>query len=384
MNRAAPPPAIPLALEAPAVGVLMPMFLWLDRSCRIRAAGPTLHKIIRRPFIGAGLTSVFQLRRPAGIRDADDLVRANRIRLGFSGPPATGFKGVAVPMAAGDGVLINLSFGYGVHDAVRDHGLSDTDFAATDLAIELLYLLEAKNAVMAELDKTNHALRGAKQEAEAQALTDALTGLGNRRALERAMALHTASGRAFGLMQMDLDHFKAVNDTLGHAAGDHVLSVVARVLRETVRHHDLVARVGGDEFVILLHGLADLGPIRRIGLSLLERLAEPIFFEGQRCAVSASLGAVLQCPPPHERDAETLLTEADRALYLSKNAGRSRLTMIDVKGRAETIPDTPCPAEDPMALPGQGDEPVSMPPSRPVRTGKTGATARDKPLTGTP
>lgn len=339
MTKPGMPSAKSVVLETAALGVLMPMFIWLDRSCRIRAAGPTLHKIIPKPFIGAELSRLFLVRRPDRIRTVEDLVRANRLRLSFADPPATGFKGVAAPIPGGEGALINLSFGYGIHEAVREHGLSDTDFAATDLAIELLYLAEAKNAVMAELDKINRKLRGAKQQAEQQALTDALTGLGNRRALEQAMTDCITAGRPFGLMQLDLDHFKAVNDTMGHAAGDHVLHEVAFILRETVRNRDLVARVGGDEFVILLHGLADFGPILRIGLSLLESLERPFLYNGQPCHVSASLGAVLQAPAPLGKAADALLAEADRALYLSKNAGRSRLTMIDLTGGIVTVPN---------------------------------------------
>lgn len=337
MSGAGPP--IPrVALDPAALGLLMPMFIWLDPDCRIKDAGPTLRKIVRKPFIGACLTSVLLPRRPASIRHADDLMRANRIRLAFADPPGTGFKGVAVPLPEGQGVLINLSFGYGVREAVRDHGLSDTDFAATDLAIELLYLAEAKNAVMAELDQMNRRLLGAKQQAELQAMTDTLTGLGNRRALEQALARSIAAARPFGLMQLDLDHFKAVNDTLGHAAGDLVLMHVAQALRDSVRNGDLVARTGGDEFVILLQGLADFAPIRRIGMSLLARLEQPVLYLGHPCRVSASLGAVLQDCMPEGKSADTLLAEADRALYLSKNAGRGRLTMIDPTGQITTIP----------------------------------------------
>ncbi|MGY6536834.1 MAG: GGDEF domain-containing protein [Pararhodobacter sp.] len=327
-----------VTLDPAALGLLMPMFIWLDPTCRIRDAGPTLRKIVRKPFIGAFLTSILLPRRPALIRNADDLTRANRIRLAFADPPWTGFKGVAVPIPEGQGVLINLSFGYGVREAVRDHGLSDTDFAATDLAIELLYLAEAKNAVMAELDQMNRRLLGAKQQAELQAMTDTLTGLGNRRALDQALSRSISAAQPFGLVLLDLDHFKAVNDTLGHAAGDTVLMHVAQALRDSVRSGDLVARTGGDEFVILLHGIVDFAPIRRIAMNLLARLQQPALYRGQPCRVSASLGAVLQHPASEGKTADKLLAEADRALYLSKNAGRSKLTMIDASGRITTIP----------------------------------------------
>ncbi len=320
------------------MGALMPLFLWLDEACTVRGAGPTLHKIVGKPIVGASLTEVFHLRRPARISDAGDLINAHSLRLVMADRPGTGFKGVAVPLRGGDGVLINLSFGYNVHDAVREHALSATDFAPTDLAIELLYLAEAKDAVMAELEKINQRLRGARQQAEAQALTDALTGLGNRRALERALCDSIAAGRPFGLVQIDLDYFKSVNDTLGHAAGDHVLTEVAQALRDAVRGRDLVARVGGDEFVILMDGLTDFQAIRRIATGLLSRLAgPPILFEGQPCRISASMGAILRPGGKEGQSAEALLAAADQALYHSKRAGRSRLGMIDAAGRIEIM-----------------------------------------------
>ena len=162
---------------------------------------------------------------------------------------APGFRGLAVPLDGG-GVLINLSFGMTVVEAVRDHRLTDADFAPTDLAMELLYLVEAKTAVMQELRDMNRRLEGAKTAAEEQALTDTLTGLRNRRAMDMALSRLMLRGTPFGLMHLDLDFFKAVNDTLGHAAGDHVLRQVARVLRVQMRGGDTVARMGGDEFVV--------------------------------------------------------------------------------------------------------------------------------------
>jgi len=118
---------------------------------------------------------------------------------------------------------------------------------------------------MGEVSKMALRLQGAKARAEEQALTDVLTGLGNRRAMERALSTLMQNGGGFALIHLDLDYFKQVNDTLGHAAGDHVLAEVASLLRASVRGADLVARVGGDEFVILLAGVQDRGLLERVG-----------------------------------------------------------------------------------------------------------------------
>jgi len=309
-----------------ALGQLMPMYLHLDSCCRILGAGPTLLKLTGADAIGAPLETVFALRRPAQPCRAQDLMQAVRLRMNLRMAPGTGFKGVAVPLRGGDEVLINLSFGYAVRDAVRDHGLSDTDFAPTDLVIELLYLAEAKAAVMGELAKMNLRLRGAMQKAETQALTDPLTGLRNRRAMERQLDLMLASGTGFALLHLDLDFFKAVNDTLGHGAGDHVLIEVGRILCAAVRDSDLVTRVGGDEFILLLPGITDAAPVEQLGARIREMVAQPILYEGRSCHIAASIGAVLSIDYIHP-EADRLLSDADHALYSAKRAGRGRMVV---------------------------------------------------------
>jgi len=331
-------------LGAAALGQLMPMYLWLDEGCRIRGAGPTLLKLMDQAAIGAALDEIFALSRPKAVRCASDLTQALRLRMNLRAPPGTGFKGVAVPLKGCDDVVLNLSFGYAVRDAVRDHGLSDTDFAPTDLAIELLYLAEAKAAVMGELAKMNLRLRGAKRHAEEQALTDTLTGLRNRRAMERQLGLLLASRTAFALIHLDLDFFKEVNDTLGHAAGDHVLCEVASILTAAVRGGDLVTRVGGDEFIILLPGIRDFAPVSRLGARILDQVKRPIRFEGRPCHISISMGAVLSNSYPRP-EADRLLSDADRALYASKRGGRGCLTLMqrDDQAHEALFPALPSP-----------------------------------------
>lgn len=311
---------------AAALGQLMPLFLWLDAACRIRAAGPTLLKLMGEGAIGRPLAEVFVPRKPRIVENAGVLLRAQRLQLALRSPPGTGFKGIAVPLQGDGGVLVNLSFGFGVRDAVREHGLSATDFAVTDLAIELLYLFEAKTAVMGELGRMAERLQGAKSRAEAQAVTDPLTGLGNRRAMEGALTRLLRGGESFALLNIDLDYFKQVNDSLGHAAGDYVLVEVASKLRRSVRGGDLVARVGGDEFVILLAGVSDRATLTRIGKTIYDHMREPMSYDGAPCRVALSIGAVLVGSGPRP-GAPALLAQADHALYISKDAGRARMTL---------------------------------------------------------
>ena len=320
--------AAALSLDPPALSRLMPLHLHVGPDGRVRGSGPTLAKLFdRTPIAGSGFAELFEVQRPRGLADLDDLSRlaGGRIRLALRQPPHTGFKGIAVALGGGAGWLFNLSFGIGVAEAVREHRLTDADFAATDLAVEMLYLIEAKTAVLDELRRLNLRLQNAKSAAEELALTDTLTGLRNRRAMDEALALATATGTAFGLIHIDLDWFKQVNDTLGHAAGDHVLVHVAGILRDETRGGDTVARVGGDEFVVVFPGLTDAAVLDRIAGRILTRIEAPIDYEGAPCKISASIGVTNSALYPNP-DPDCLLVDADRALYASKRAGRGRIT----------------------------------------------------------
>ena len=148
-----------------------------------------------------------------------------------------------------------------------------------------------------------------------QAFYDSLTGLPNRTLLseriQEAMTASSGPACSFGLMIMDLDHFKEINDTLGHAAGDQLLREVGRRLQSCARPEDTVARLGGDEFAMLL-------PAPRAGLAsmaarFLEVLNEPFVIEGRELFVPGSIGIALF--PDDSWDSQTLYKHADSAMY---------------------------------------------------------------------
>lgn len=164
-----------------------------------------------------------------------------------------------------------------------------------------------------------------------QARHDALTGLPNRLEallrLEAALAESRRSGSAVGLMFVDLDRFKAVNDTYGHAAGDAVLRTVAHRLRAGVRSGDLACRLGGDEFVVLLESVEDHPALVRRAEGIVAALARPILVDGREVGVGASVGVTVSRDA--SLDADALLQEADAAAYRAKSAGRGRVEVFD-------------------------------------------------------
>jgi diguanylate cyclase (GGDEF)-like protein len=320
----------PLHLPGPALDSLLPMHVLIAPGGRIIRAGPTIRKLQpQAPLVGSPVLEAFEFLRPrADLRTMEELreIAGRKLHLRLRQAPQTTLKGVVVEAGPEEGLLLNLSFGISVVEAVGEFSLTINDFAATDLAVEMLYLVEAKSAVFEESRRLNARLQRARRQAEKQALTDSLTGLANRREMERVMRELSECGVPFGLMHLDLDHFKKVNDTLGHAAGDHVLQAVAAILRSETRREDLVARVGGDEFVLIFRHLTDRARLCAIAERIVRRLESPIEFQGRECRVSGSIGITTSgfyaTPDP-----DRMLCDADRALYASKNAGRGRATV---------------------------------------------------------
>jgi diguanylate cyclase (GGDEF)-like protein/PAS domain S-box-containing protein len=191
-------------------------------------------------------------------------------------------------------------------------------------------------------------------ELDREVKTDVLTGLLNRRALMESLAVLardlSAAGEAAAqsalrgdpvehghgnqppaagaVMYLDIDHFKQINDTLGHAAGDHLLKIFAQRLRGTVRSSDRVARFGGDEFVVLLIDIGSPQNAERVAQKIIDRMREPIGLDGRMIEIGTSIGVAhshgQQVTP------DFLLQEADAALYEAKKAGRGtfRLHLI--------------------------------------------------------
>lgn len=160
---------------------------------------------------------------------------------------------------------------------------------------------------------------------------DALTGLPNRRLFSDRVELEMAHARRnqqkLGLMYFDLDYFKRVNDTFGHRVGDHLLQLVGKRLADLLRESDTVARMGGDEFILLSPEMTKKQDAAPIAKRVMEALREPFEFDGHRVHVSTSLGIAVF--PDDGEDVDTLMKHADVAMYRAKEQGRDRYHFYD-------------------------------------------------------
>ncbi len=172
-------------------------------------------------------------------------------------------------------------------------------------------------------------LRRTREELERLSRTDTLTGLVNHAEttarLEAALEDRRLPGDHVGVLFCDADHFKAINDSLGHAVGDVVLTEMADRIRDCVRGSDTVGRMGGDEILVLLPGVHSLDEVVAIAEKIRRRVAEPIQHLGQTFQVTVSIGATLAVP---NESVPAMTSRADTAMYKAKHSGRNTVTAI--------------------------------------------------------
>jgi|AntRauMFilla1563_2_1112583.scaffolds.fasta_scaffold02075_3 diguanylate cyclase (GGDEF)-like protein len=317
-----------IGLSGGALDTLMPMHVWADDHGRIVQAGPTVLKMIARAIVsGEGLFDLIDIRRPARVTTVPDLLQhtGRKLAVALRSAPDLPLRGTVTGLQGGAGIILNLSLGLSFVRAVAEFGLTLNDFSPSDQTVELLYLHEANQSAARLSRHLTERLENARRAAEEQALTDTLTGLSNRRAMDMELArLLAEPNEDFGLLHLDLDFFKQVNDTLGHAAGDHVLGHVASALKGELRRADMAARVGGDEFVLLVRDCDDAARLCGIADRLIRQIEAPIRFDGQPCRISASVGIAMTAAYDPRPTADRLLNDADIALYAAKHAGRGR------------------------------------------------------------
>ncbi len=327
-----------------ALDILMPLHVRMSADGAVTGAGRTFLKLFDgRVAIGQSVFDLLVVKRPSWITSIQALLEHAGASLVVQIAPMAHHNMKAVVAAMPDGgAVLNLALGAGVMDVVHARELKNNDFSPADPTVEMIYMIEVQSILYQQHKEQSQRLQGARDQAEEQAFTDALTGLANRRAVENHLArlLRRSKGKGFAVMQIDLDFFKAVNDTHGHAAGDFVLQETARALLRQTRATDMVARIGGDEFVIVLSDYGDKSSLSDVGHRIIAAVAEPILFEDIACKIGASIGATIVAQES-ERTSEQILSDADRALYVSKEQGRG-LYHLDVDLVHDDAKRNPC------------------------------------------
>tara|TARA_R110002020_G_scaffold145996_4_gene320429 strand:+ start:10024 stop:12690 length:2667 start_codon:yes stop_codon:yes gene_type:complete len=202
---------------------------------------------------------------------------------------------------------------------------------STDIALKTRLLASKQNAEL-----RNRELEDARAQMERNSLHDSLTGLPNRRYLDERLLSGHAGRRVTALLHIDLDRFKQINDTLGHAAGDAMLIHAASVLKGSTRADDFIARIGGDEFVIATTSETSESHLAALANRIIVQMRQPVPYESHECRFGVSIGIAIA--DPREGDCgKRLLIDADIALYRAKSNGRNRYEFFTASLKAEIV-----------------------------------------------
>lgn len=219
-----------------------------------------------------------------------------------------------------------------VGDAPRIIGLNWDVTADVKLHDELTH---AKS----QMENRNAELEDTKAKIEHMALHDSLTGLPNRRFLDSELSNLVAEDQlataAYALLIVDLDRFKQINDTFGHAAGDALLVHVSKILQSLTQASDFVARIGGDEFVIVCRQNTDEKHLTQLAESIVDQMRAPMRYNGKECRFGVSVG--ISTTEHGVNEASHLLVNADLALYQAKSTGRNRFAFFTPELQANTL-----------------------------------------------
>lgn len=312
-------------------------FLFINRALDIRVLSPRLSRVMHAGALVGAVALLLLLLEVITYRDGQQVAKV------LGQLPTL----LALPIAwrrwrQGDRAAGYILVGWGVYTAgvVGLALLISGRIPATPVTLHIFQVASLVEMVMwlvvtgIRVDSLRRVAEQVRHDGERLrrlADTDALTGMLNRRGLQAAaepLLLRARPEGLVGLYLLDLDGFKPVNDQHGHHAGDSVLIEIATRLGAQVRQTDLVARIGGDEFVLVVSGLRDEAAAQHVGDKLLQSMQAPITVPGVDCTVGATIGYVLA--PIDGRDLSVLLGLADQAMYAGKQAGKGQVRRAGV------------------------------------------------------
>ncbi|WP_440959697.1 putative bifunctional diguanylate cyclase/phosphodiesterase [Oceanicaulis sp. LC35] len=311
-------------------------FVTADGS--IEHLAPALKKAVGETAVELNFFDLFRVRSPRSLRKSRSITDFlnERVSVDFLAPgsqePLVLRLHVCPTPNTPDLFVFNSSFGVHLSKAVDLFGLTERDFSPADPSVDLLYVMKTQSALLADSQAMATRLKEAKDAAMELALTDPLTGLPNRRALARHLETVLVAGHPgerLAVVHVDLDHFKRVNDTLGHAAGDEVLGRVSAILSRAVGEGGMATRIGGDEFVLLVPIEDDSQiPLLEMARDLIRTISRPVMIAGYQAQISASIGITF-ARAGEKKSVDDVLLEADLALYEVKTNGRGRVHFYD-------------------------------------------------------
>ncbi|MEM7341999.1 MAG: EAL domain-containing protein [Actinomycetota bacterium] len=319
------------------IGELFPFHLLiaLDGEPTVVEAGATVEQWIARPVAGELLAKRFAISRPrlTELETDDLLTRRTSVFILDVVDQAKQLRGQMLVLDADHVLFVGSPVLTTIGD-IEQIGLAMADFAPHDATLDMIVLQRFAQMQVDDLAQRATELQEAVADRDRfshSAFTDSLTGLANRRAFWRRCEQLVAERRPLALLFVDVDHFKAVNDAHGHAAGDAVLCAIANRLDAAVRRSDLVARLGGDEFAIVLVG-ADEATTRAIVERIDDHVCAPIDVDGERLNASVSIGVVTDAGG---KGVDELVQAADVAMYEGRQVGRGTITWFVERMRDE-------------------------------------------------
>lgn len=321
-----------LAIHPPGAtlnGVGEPLGFGAGATPRFAAYGGTVYVLSRPVPAGASLPGVLKTNIVAGL-PAEELLLAELRRFETFRVGELGLAAHAVQPAEFRDLSALIA-------ELQREKIGEIQPAALAQLVIVLVAFIICALIGQHIDETNNRLRRsydalalgkqAERAARRMALSDPLTRVANRRAFDRALSASVAEADAMGsgfvLVLLDLDDFKPVNDSLGHQAGDETLKVVAAGIKECVRGSDLVARIGGDEFAVILRDLTDTSIAARLTDRIVRGLSQPM--QAGEYIVHIGISAGLAVYPDDADSAEELIEVADGALYEAKSGGKNQL-----------------------------------------------------------